>query len=180
VLEPYTQRLLEDAAGKLAKAGAKVTEVTLPSDFEGIEDAHRSISSFEFARNFTWEIENHWEGISQRLRNGRIKDGLACSVEQYLQARGFAEKCRAAFTDSFRDCDVLLTAAATGEAPIGLSSTGNVAPSAIWTLVHAPSVTIPVFKGPNGLPVGAQLVAKRHDDRRLFEAARWVYRRLVS
>ncbi|MDB5923961.1 MAG: hypothetical protein JWN13_2897 [Betaproteobacteria bacterium] len=180
VLEPYTQRLLEDAAGRLAKAGAKVTEVTLPSDFEGIEDAHRSISSFEFARNFTWEIENHWEGISQRLRNGRIKDGLACSVEQYLQARSFAEKCRAVFADSFRDCDVLLTAAATGEAPIGLSSTGNVAPSAIWTVVHAPSVTIPVFKGPNGLPVGAQLVAKRNDDRRLFEAARWVYRRLVS
>jgi Asp-tRNA(Asn)/Glu-tRNA(Gln) amidotransferase A subunit family amidase len=179
-LEPYTQRLLEDAARKLAQAGAKVTEITLPAEFERMEEVHRRISSFEFARNFTWEIENHWEGISERLRNGRIKDGLTCTLEQYLEARSFAERCRAAFADSFGDCDVLLTASAIGEAPVGLSSTGNVAPSTIWTVVHAPSVTLPVFKGPNGLPVGAQLVAKRNDDRRLFAAARWVYRRLMS
>lgn len=179
VLEPYTQRLLEDAAKKLAQAGAKVKEVMLPAEFERIEDAHRWISGFEFARNFTWEIENHWEGISERLRNGRIKDGLSCSLERYVEARNSAEQCRAMFADAFGDCDVLLTAAATGEAPIGLSSTGNVSPSAIWTVVYAPSVTLPVFKGPNGLPVGAQLVAKRNEDRKLFSAARWVYRQLV-
>ena len=113
------------------------------------------------------------------MRKGRIKDGLECTLEQYLEARSFAEKCRAGFADHFGDCDVLLTASATGEAPLGLTSTGNVAPATIWTLLHTPSVTIPVFKGPNGLPVGAQLVAKRNDDRRLFAAARWVYRRLT-
>jgi Asp-tRNA(Asn)/Glu-tRNA(Gln) amidotransferase A subunit family amidase len=180
VLEPYTQQLFEDAARKLAKAGAKVTEVDLPAEFERIEDAHRWISGFEFACNFTWEIENHWEAISERLRNGRIKDGLTCGFERYLEARNFAEKCRAIFPDAFGHCDVLLAAAATGEAPIGPSSTGNVSPSAIWTVVYAPSVTIPVFKGPNGLPVGAQLVARRNDDRKLFAAARWVYRQLVQ
>lgn len=83
------------------------------------------------------------------------------------------------FADVFGDCDVLFTAAATGEAPTGLSSTGNVSPSVIWTTVHAPSVTIPVFKGPNGLPIGAQLVAGRGEDRRLFAAARWIYRQLM-
>lgn len=179
VLEPYTQRLLEDAAKKLAKAGAKVKEVTLPAEFERLEDAHRWISGFEFARNFTWEIESHWERISETLRRGRIKDGLSCTFERYLEARDFSEKCRARFGDAFGDCDALLTASATGEAPIGLSSTGNVSPSAIWTMVYAPSVNIPVFKGPNGLPVGAQLVAKRNEDRELFIAARWVYRRLA-
>ena len=35
-LEPYTQRLLEDAAGRLSAAGAQVTEVTLPSEFERV------------------------------------------------------------------------------------------------------------------------------------------------
>lgn len=179
VLELYTQRLLEDAAKKLAKAGAKVKEVTLPAEFERLEDAHRWISGFEFARNFTWEIESHWERISETLRRGRIKDGLSCTFERYLEARDFSEKCRARFGDAFGDCDALLTASAAGEAPIGLSSTGNVSPSAIWTMVYAPSVTIPVFKGPNGLPVGAQLVAKRNEDRELFIAARWVYRRLA-
>ena len=178
IIEPHTQKLLEDAAQALRKAGAVVKEITLPPEFERIEDAHRWVSSFEFARNFTWEIENHWEGISERLRGGRIKDGLACTYEKYIESRNFAEKCRADFGKVFGDCDVLLAASATGEAPVGTNSTGNVSPSAIWTTVHVPVMTIPVFKGPHGLPVGAQLIARRNDDRKLFSAAQWVYRQL--
>jgi hypothetical protein len=51
------------------------------------------ISGFEFARNFTWEIENHWEKISSTLRGLRIKDGMECSFERYLEARSLAERC---------------------------------------------------------------------------------------
>jgi Asp-tRNA(Asn)/Glu-tRNA(Gln) amidotransferase A subunit family amidase len=50
----------------------------------------------------------------------------------------------------------------------------------MWTAVHAPSVTIPAFRGPNGLPVGAQLIGKRNQDRDLFAAARWVHTALKS
>jgi amidase len=179
-LEPYTQQLLEAAAGRLARSGAKVVDVTLPANFERLEDAQRWIAAFEFARNFTWEIENHWERISEQLRNGRIRDGLSCTPERYLEARNLAERCRAMLADAFGDCDVLLAASALGEATIGLSQTGSAAPCAIWTTVHAPSVTVPVFKGPNGLPVGAQLIARRNDDRRLFAAAQWIDRQLTA
>src|SRR5436190_9411667 len=58
--EPVTQTLIENAAFRLARAGARVTEFTLPAEFELLNDAHRTISSFEFARTFTWETENHW------------------------------------------------------------------------------------------------------------------------
>jgi len=145
---------------------------------DSVEDAHRAISSFEFVRNFTWEIENHWEKIGEKVRNGRIKDGQSCSFERYLDARDYAERCRSRFADVLGDCDVLFCATATGEAPLGLDSTGNPRPSALWTTMHVPVITIPGFKGPHGLPVGAQLVARRNDDRRLFAAALWAYRKL--
>ena len=32
-------------------------------------------------------------------------------------------------------------------------------------------MTLPVFKGPNGLPVGLQVIARRNEDRKLFSAA---------
>ena len=179
ILEPYTRKLLEDAVKKLSRAGAKVVDIELPKDYERIEDAHRWVSSFEFSRNFAWELENHLEGISRRLRGGRLKDGLSCSFEKYITSRNFAEGCRARFSSLFGDCDVLLAASATGEAPIGTTLTGNVSPSAIWTTVHVPVMTIPAFSGPNGLPVGAQLIAKRNDDRKLFAVARWVYETLT-
>lgn len=172
--EPQTQRLLEECAATLAKAGAQVSEAALPEEFARIDEAHRWISSFEFARNRAWEIDHHWEMISETLRNNRLKDGLSCSFEKYSDARVFAERCRLMLDDLFADYDVLLTPSAAGEAPVGLNSTGNAAFCTIWTTMHVPAMTLPLFKGPNGLPIGAQLIARRYNDRRLFEAARWV------
>jgi amidase len=178
-VESGTQRLIEDAARKLAGAGATVEDVDLPVEFQDIEDTHLWISSYEFARNFTWEIENHWDRISETLRNNRLKHGLSCSFERYRQARDRAERCRELLPRVFGDCDVLLTAAAAGEAPVGLDATGDASFCLAWTTTHVPSVTLPVFKGPHGLPVGLQLVARRNADRALFAAARWVYRALT-
>jgi amidase len=48
----------------------------------------------------------------------------------------------------------------------------------VWTTMHVPSLTLPVFKGPNGLPVGAQIVGRHYDDRRLFALSRWIDQRL--
>lgn len=41
-------------------------------------------------------------------------------------------------------------------------------------------MTLPLFSGPNGLSVGAQLIAARNNDRLLFEAARWVTMNVAS
>jgi Asp-tRNA(Asn)/Glu-tRNA(Gln) amidotransferase A subunit family amidase len=38
---------------------------------------------------------------------------------------------------------------------------------------------MPVFKGPHGLPVGAQIIGKANGDRALFAAARRIYRALA-
>jgi amidase len=174
--EPSTQAMLEKLARDLAAAGADVEDLSLPADFARIPEAQRWISSFEFSRNFMWEIENHWNDLSDTLRNGRIKDGLACTFEHYREARDFAQRCRVLLDVAFGDRDVLLVPVASGEAPVGLESTGNASFCAIWTTMHVPAITLPLFKGPNGLPVGAQFVAKRNADRRLMAICRWVMR----
>jgi amidase len=174
--EDSTKTLLHHCATMLSKAGARLEDVTLPQSFDRIPDAHRWISSFEFARNRAWEIDHHFEMISERLRRGRIHDGLTCSFEQYKSSREFAERSRLQMDDLFRDYDVLLTPAVAGEAPIGLEATGDPSFSLLWTTLHVPSITIPLFTGPNGLPVGVQLIARRGADRQMFNVARWVSR----
>lgn len=178
-IEPTTRKLVEDAAERLARAGAKVSDVTLPDDFKQLNDAHRWISSFEFARTFTWEIENHWNEISDTLRGGRLNDGINGSFERYVAAKVIAEKCRSQLDDIFGDYDVMLTPAAFGEAPVGLFAFDGVPLFQIWTALHVPVISLPVFKGPNNLPIGLQLIAKRHDDRRLFACARWAWQKLT-
>jgi Asp-tRNA(Asn)/Glu-tRNA(Gln) amidotransferase A subunit family amidase len=177
--EPTTQKLIEDAAARLGRAGAQVEDVELPAEFSEIADTHLAISSYEFARNFTWEIENHWDKLSETLRNGRLKHGMACSFERYRDARERAARMREKLASVFAGYDVLLAAAAAGEAPVGLNSTGDTSFCLIWTTMHVPAITLPVFKGPHGLPVGLQLIGKRNADRELFAAARWAYRALT-
>ena len=172
--DPATQKSLEDCAVHLARAGASVTDVALPDDFKRIDDAHRWVSSFEFARNRAWEIDHHYNLISETLRNNRLKDGLACSFETYREARGFLARMRRRMHDVFNHYDVLLAPSASGEAPLGLNATGNASHCVLWTSTHVPCMTLPLFTGPSGLPVGAQLIAARNNDRKLFEAARWV------
>jgi Asp-tRNA(Asn)/Glu-tRNA(Gln) amidotransferase A subunit family amidase len=175
-LEPATRKLLEDGARRLARAGATVEDVMLPaSDYEGLEAAHRWISGFEMARNLAWEIESHWDKISKKFRDGRLKDGLACSYERYCEMRDLVARCRHLLAPVMARYDALLAPAAAGEAPVGMNPIPHPYVYMIWTAMHVPSITLPVFEGPNGLPVGAQLVAKRCDDRRLFAVARWAY-----
>jgi Asp-tRNA(Asn)/Glu-tRNA(Gln) amidotransferase A subunit family amidase len=165
----------------LAQGGARVEEVTLPDAFEDILDIHRVIASFEFSRNFTYEIEHHWEQLSPALRQGRLGQGLACRFETYRKAQVTLERCRTQLDAVLAHYyDVLLTTSAAGEAPVGLQSTGDASLCAVWTATHVPAITLPVFTSPQGLPVGAQLIGRRHEDRALFATARWVWQHLTS
>ena len=177
-IEPYTRKLLEDAAAELTRHGATVEEVDLPSELSDIEEAQRLVTSFEFARSMTWEVENHWEDISEALRTRKLKDGLACTLAQYREACSVHEHCRGLFTPLMRRYDVLLAAAAAGEAPIGWDPVSHNAVYQIWTAMRVPLISLPVFKGPNGLPIGVQLIANRRDDCRLFAVSRWIVDRL--
>ena len=67
--------------------------------------------------------------------------------------------------------DVLISPAAVGEAPQGLTLTGDPIFSRVWTLMGLPSITLPLFQGSSGLPVGVQLVAARGRDAYLLSVA---------
>jgi Asp-tRNA(Asn)/Glu-tRNA(Gln) amidotransferase A subunit family amidase len=43
----------------------------------------------------------------------------------------------------------------------------------MWTLLGAPSVTLPGATARNGLPVGVQCVGRPRDDEQLLAIARW-------
>ena len=97
---------------------------------------------------------------------------------EYLAALQLGEDCRRQLPDVFGDVDILLAPCTNGEAPRGLGDTGDPGFQAIWTILYTPSLSLPTHRGPNGLPVGIQLVGRRHDDRRLLACAHWVWQQL--
>jgi len=74
----------------------------------------------------------------------------------------------------FDKYDAILIPVTTGEAPIGLDSTGNLIFCNLWSLLETPAVTLPILQGTNGMPVSVQLVGPRFDDARLLRTARWL------
>ena len=96
------------------------------------------------------------------------------SREQYDGARQTTRDARRQFADLMRGFDLLLTPSAPGEAPMGLTSTGDSLFNRVWTLLGVPCITLPWGSGPNGLPLGIQLVAAVEQDTALLAHAQWV------
>jgi Asp-tRNA(Asn)/Glu-tRNA(Gln) amidotransferase A subunit family amidase len=68
----------------------------------------------------------------------------------------------------FAGCDAIITPSTAGEAVADVVSVSNSAFNRIWTLLHVPCVTIPAFTGPNGMPVGLQVVGPVGGDDRII------------
>ena len=176
--EASTHTLVEGAAKRLSAMGAKVTDAALPGIDAGFEPLYRRISGFEFCRTVAWERINHPEKLSADLRDGRMQDGIDTSYEQYREATRRLERLRLETDDFLERYDALITPAAPGEPPKGLATTGNAIFNSIWTSLGTPAVTLPLFTGPNGLPVGLQVIAGRYQDRRLFDVAAALFKAL--
>lgn len=172
-----TQVALEGALPRLSAAGATAARVDFDGDFARLAELQVAVSSFEFYRALSYERTRFPELISESLM-GRILAGGRVSRAQYEEAMTIIERCRTALDDVFREHDVLVAPSAPGEAPPGLASTGDPVFGLMWTALHAPCVTVPVFTGPAGLPLGLQVIGKRGEDARTLLCAEWVRRTL--
>jgi Asp-tRNA(Asn)/Glu-tRNA(Gln) amidotransferase A subunit family amidase len=172
------QAHMERAAKKLSQMGATVSDMALPGIDADFEHLHGLISGFEFCRTVSWERFNRLDELSAALREGRMKQGLGTTYEEYRACTKRLERLRLETDDVMENYDVLITPTAPGEPPEGLHATGNAIFNSTWTALGTPAVTLPLFKGPTGLPVGLQLIAGRFKDRQLFDIAEAVMKAL--
>jgi len=175
--EPESRAALEDAVARLKQAGSAVRDVVLPDSFDGLEAARSTINDVERWRVMAHEWAHGRDLLSPELR-AIIARGGETPHADYLAALVLAEQCRAQLAGLFDGLDVILAPTANGEAPEGLGWTGDPAFQGLWTILHVPAITLPTHAGPNGMPVGIQLIGRRYEDARLLAAADWVFGRL--
>ena len=83
------------------------------------------------------------------------------------------ERAKASVAELFNnELDILIAPCAIGEAPLIKDGTGDPIFCRGWSMLGLPSININVASGPNGLPVGVQLIAGPGKDRFLLSAAR--------
>jgi Asp-tRNA(Asn)/Glu-tRNA(Gln) amidotransferase A subunit family amidase len=172
--EPATK---EGFAELVAALGEACTEVALPDVFNEWQEALRSLMQAGMARNLAAYYRRGKEQMSDKL-TALIEDGMKVAAVDYLTALDWREALNNGLEQLLSRFDAIMTPAAPGEAPKGLDSTGNPIFNGLWTLCGVPAVTLPLLEGPNGMPVGVQVVGRRGEDARLLRTARWLASRL--
>ena len=176
--QPETHAAMARAISKLGAAGIALVDIELPPNFASLVQAQLDIMTFEMARSLAYEWHAHRARLSAKLQE-LIAAGLAIPRERYDAAIALARNCRRMSEELFSRADVLLTPSALGEAPAGLGATGDPLFNRLWTLLHTPCVHLPFTHGPNGLPVGLQLVGLRGADRQTLLCADYLLRKLM-
>lgn len=170
--QPCVQTLFESNLRELERAGAHIVELNPPALFDTMGDAQDVIMAYDLAREYAAIKRDHAALCDPELL-AYLELGETYSAQDYAAALDAADACRLAYHDLMRGVDVMAMPATLDEAPHA-SSTGSSAFIRIWSLLHNPAVSLPVARGPNGLPLGLQLVGNLKEDARLLYFARCV------
>jgi Asp-tRNA(Asn)/Glu-tRNA(Gln) amidotransferase A subunit family amidase len=169
-----TKALVARVAKALVRAGARVEDRELPDNqFMALKDAHPAVMNNESARALGWERDAAWDQITPGLQE-RLTFGLSRTAADMDASYAVFRDTQARFAQVTEGLDILITPSAPGEAPAGTDWTGDPMFNYVWTSLHGPCVTVPAGTGPNGLPLGIQIVGRRGEDRQTLAWAQWV------
>ena len=144
-----------------------------PQPYARLATAHPIVMCRESARAMGGNSPITVASISEMLLE-RLDFGLAQSDEAIADAYAVFAAAQRGFPAVTEGFDVLVTPSAPGQAPEGLGRTGDAAFNFTWTSLHVPCVTVPAGTGPDGLPLGIQIVGRQGEDRQTLAWAQYV------
>ena len=157
-----SRKVLNEAAAQFEARGADVEDFVLPDAYADLVAIHRRVLYTGIARS----LDADYRAAKDKMSDGvleLLEEGRATTDQQYDEAYAYADQCRNGANDQFGDFDAIICPSAPGEAPAG-TATGNPIFQVTWTLLGVPCLNLPVGLGPQGLPVGIQLIGRRDDD----------------
>jgi len=166
------KQTLQLAVQKLEASGAVVQKLSLPQEYWDAIAAMNLIMESEAAEIHTDHSDKVNDLLSIHIQE-LVARGLKHSAPAYIAAKFLQKKLRASIGAYFDNFDAFLMAPASGEAPKSLVSTGDPIFCALWSFLGIPSITIPVTKSKNGLPLGVQLIGNYRSDAGLLSVAKF-------
>jgi Asp-tRNA(Asn)/Glu-tRNA(Gln) amidotransferase A subunit family amidase len=169
--EPAMMEAIAGAVRTLRAAGANVREAGLPAFSAELDVPHRVIMAVEVARSFSSFDTRRRAGLSESLR-AFIERGERITSDELAAAHASVARAKAGL--AAYSGEILIGPPAQGEAPAGLASTGSAIFNRPWSLLHVGAMTVPVTTGPNGMPLGLQLIDPAPGGESLVSAAAFV------
>ena len=177
-LDPQVRRAVTTAAHAFEELGATI-EVADPGIHDPVEDFH--VLWFSGAAKATEHLTDAQRELTDPGLAEICRQGLTYSAQDYLEAVNTRMKLGQRMAHFHQTYDLLLTPTI----PIPAFEAGIEAPadspSPRWTswtpftypfnMTQQPAASIPCGRTDDGLPIGLQIVAARHDDATALRAA---------
>ena len=167
-VEPPMATAFKNSLTALRKAGVSIRPVAISEMLDKLNEATSTVEEYEGARFHQKRFKEYGSRLGEIV--DLIQKGLQISVERYDEVRRFIAESKNRMAEVYKATPVILVPAATGPAPLGLSSTGDPRMNAPWTALGTPAISIPMPLK-SGLPLGLQLTAEPGQDGRLLRAA---------
>jgi aspartyl-tRNA(Asn)/glutamyl-tRNA(Gln) amidotransferase subunit A len=171
---PATLKAIEASLDIFRAQGASIRDVTLSPLADYGAANHVILISEAVAVHEPW-LKTRFNDYGERLRN-RLALGAMLRSADYVQATRRRRELCAEMAAAMADLDILVTAAAPGEAPrideiplwSNMDKPGFTAP---WNLTGYPAISVCAGFGDKNLPVSVQLVGKPFTEPTVFRAA---------
>jgi Asp-tRNA(Asn)/Glu-tRNA(Gln) amidotransferase A subunit family amidase len=167
--EPEMANAFRQSLSLLRRSGVSIKTVDISAMLKKLDEANDVEMFYEGARYHEARLKEFGDRLDQPLAN-LVREGLKISTERYDEAKRYLAESRLRLAEIFKSTPVILTPAATGPAPLGLSNTGDPRMNAPWTALGTPAISIPMPVA-GGLPLGLQLTADLGQDARVLQAA---------
>jgi Asp-tRNA(Asn)/Glu-tRNA(Gln) amidotransferase A subunit family amidase len=165
--------VFDEASRSLAAAGAEIVQLEDPVDFEQILIHHRIVMAAEAAHTHLQWLEEAPDDYPPRIRE-LVHEGASHLARDYLAAAAGMSEAEGTVSALFlqHQLDALITPATVSTAP-DRSTTGDPAFNSPWSYTHLPTVSFPLGRAADGLPVALQLVGRFSSDFTLLPVAQW-------
>jgi Asp-tRNA(Asn)/Glu-tRNA(Gln) amidotransferase A subunit family amidase len=140
-------------------------------------DVRNQINDYELHHQFNSLCRDHSSTLSHHIKQAHHR-GAKIETEAYFSALTDTAMLRETFAKLLVEYDCLIMPSTLGEPPKGLSSTGNSVFNGPWTLLGFPVVHLPLSTGPNGMPIGIQVIGAHYTDLSLIQTAKTIATRL--
>jgi len=167
--EPEMANAFRQSISLLRHAGVVIKTIDISGMLKKLEAANDLITTYEGARFHEARLKEFGDRLDQPVAT-LVREGLKIPTQRYDEATKFVADSRVRMAEIFKSTPVILTPAATGPAPSGISTTGDPAMNAPWTALGTPAISIPMPIS-NGLPLGLQMTADLRQESRLLHAA---------
>jgi Asp-tRNA(Asn)/Glu-tRNA(Gln) amidotransferase A subunit family amidase len=175
--EPAMQAAFRDALSALRSAGVSIRSVGIAGMLAKVADEARTVLFYEGAQFHKQRYSEY--GTQLGSLADLVREGLQIPEARYDEAKRNIAESRNRMAEVYKSTPVILVPAATGPAPLGLSSTGDPTMNRPWTALGTPAISIPLPVR-RGLPLGLQLTAENGQDARLLQTAVRLHKSLAG